>query len=183
MVISVSASLSGATPYTNHLTPSWRGVRSAEKQLSALLESGVPTAAKELTTHNHGGASLLLTLLEAHGQVAIYIPGRMIHFAARSYRGDGKTDAKDAAVIADQARMRRDLHPNTPATPEAIELRMLTDRQGDLVRDRTRAINRLRQLLLEIFPALEQAFDYASRRAALLLLTKYQTPGLFAAPV
>lgn len=30
----------------------WRGVRSAEKQLSALLESGVPTAAKELTTHN-----------------------------------------------------------------------------------------------------------------------------------
>ncbi|MFZ2272085.1 IS110 family transposase, partial [Corynebacterium variabile] len=161
----------------------WRGVRSAEKQLSALLESGVPTAAKELTTHNHGGASLLLTLLEAHGQVAIYIPGRMIHFAARSYRGDGKTDAKDAAVIADQARMRRDLHPNTPATPEAIELRMLTDRQGDLVRDRTRAINRLRQLLLEIFPALEQAFDYASRRAALLLLTKYQTPGLFAAPV
>lgn len=28
----------------------WRGVRSAEKQLSALLESGVPTAAKELTT-------------------------------------------------------------------------------------------------------------------------------------
>lgn len=32
----------------------WRGVRSAEKQLSALLESGVPTAAKELTTHRHG---------------------------------------------------------------------------------------------------------------------------------
>ncbi|WP_130840240.1 transposase [Corynebacterium neomassiliense] len=29
---------------------------------------------------------------------------------------------------------------------------------------------------MEIFPALEQAFDYASRRAALLLLTKYQTP-------
>lgn len=130
------------------------------------------------TDLNHGGASLLLTVLEAHGQVAIYIPGRMIHFAARSYRGDGKTDAKDAAVIADQARMRRDLHPNTPATPEAIELRMLTDRRGDLVRDRTRAINRLRQLLLEIFPALEQAFDYASRRAALLLLTKYQTPGV-----
>lgn len=32
----------------------WRGVRSAEKQLSALLESGVPTAAKELTTHIPG---------------------------------------------------------------------------------------------------------------------------------
>ncbi|MFJ5620998.1 transposase [Micromonospora sp. NPDC093243] len=28
---------------------------------------------------------------------------------AGAYRGEGKTDAKDAAVIADQARMRRDL--------------------------------------------------------------------------
>ena len=35
----------------------WRGVRSAEKQLSALLESGVPTAAKELTTHTPRGVA------------------------------------------------------------------------------------------------------------------------------
>ncbi|WP_373302745.1 IS110 family transposase [Streptomyces atratus] len=32
-----------------------------------------------------------------------------MHHASRSYRGNGKTDAKDAYVIADQARMRRDL--------------------------------------------------------------------------
>ncbi len=30
--------------------------------------------------------------------------------ASESYRGEGKTDAKDAGVIADQARIRRDLH-------------------------------------------------------------------------
>ena len=40
-----------------------------------------------------------------------------------------------------------------------------------------RAINRLRAQLLEHFPALERAFDFAHRKAALILLTGYQTPG------
>lgn len=56
-----------------------------------------------------GGASLLLGLLAAHGLPIVYIPGHAVHNAAKAYRGDGKTDAKDAAIIADQARMRRDL--------------------------------------------------------------------------
>ena len=50
-------------------------------------------------------------MLLAHDQELLYIPGRTVHHAAGSYRGDGKTDAKDATVIADQARMRRDLQP------------------------------------------------------------------------
>lgn len=44
-------------------------------------------------------------------QKILYIPGRTLHHASKIYRGGGKTDAKDAAVIADQARMRRDLQP------------------------------------------------------------------------
>lgn len=40
-------------------------------------------------------------------QEVLSIPGRTVHHASGSYRGDGKTDAKDAFVIADQARMRR----------------------------------------------------------------------------
>jgi transposase len=58
-----------------------------------------------------GGAALLLTLLLAHGQKVFYISGHMVNRAAGGYRGEGKTDARDAAVIADQARMRRDLAP------------------------------------------------------------------------
>src|SRR5262249_14117115 len=58
----------------------------------------------------------------------------------------------------------------------AVELRILTSRRTDLVADRTRAINRLRAQLLEYFPALERAFDYSKSRAALILLTGYQTP-------
>ena len=87
------------------------------------------------------------------------------------YRGEGKTDAKDAAVIADQARMRRDLQPLRPEDDIAVELRILTSRRTDLVTDRTRAINRLRAQLLEYFPALERAFDYSASKAALILLS------------
>ena len=72
--------------------------------------------------------------------------------------------------------MRRDLQPLRPGDDIAVDLRLLTARRGDLVADRTRAINRLRAQLLEYFPALERAFDYSNSKAALMLLTGYQTP-------
>ena len=125
---------------------------------------------------NHGGAALLIALLIAADQRLLYIPGRTVYHASGGYRGEGKTDAKDAAVIADQARMRRDLQPLRPGDGIAVDLRILTARRADLVADRTRAINRLRAQLLEYFPALERAFDYSTSRAALILLTGYQTP-------
>lgn len=58
-----------------------------------------------------GPAALVIAVLLGAGQNLVYIPGRMVNRAAGAYRGEGKTDARDAAVIADQARMRRDLHP------------------------------------------------------------------------
>ena len=59
---------------------------------------------------NSGGAALSITLPLGDGQDLLYIPGRTVHHASGAYRGDGKTDTKDAAIIADQARMRKDLH-------------------------------------------------------------------------
>lgn len=125
---------------------------------------------------NHGGASLLIALLAAQGQVVAYLTGRVVRQASGTYRGEGKTDAKDAFVIADQARMRRDLGLLRPGDEIAVDLRILTTRRSDLVADRTRQINRLRAQLLEIFPGLERAFDYSTSKAALILLTGYQTP-------
>ncbi len=141
--------------------------------VTALADGGEITWAIDL---NAGGAALLITLLIAAEQRLLYIPGRTVHHASGGYRGDGKTDAKDAAVIADQARMRRDLQPLRPGDDIAVELRILTSRRTDLVADRTRAINRLRAQLLEYFPALERGFDYSKSKAALILLTGYQTP-------
>jgi transposase len=149
---------------------------------AALLEliAGVLALAGEdpvvwATDLNRGGAALMITLLADHGQRLLYIPGRIVHHAAATYRGDGKTDAKDARIIADQARMRTDLQPVRGGDQISIDLRLLTARRTDLVCDRVRAINRLRATMLEYFPALEAAFDY-SKKAPLILLSGYQTP-------
>jgi transposase len=128
------------------------------------------------TDLNAGGAALLIALLAAHDQQLLYIPGRIIHHAAATYRGDGKTDAKDARIIADQARMRTDLQPVRGADQISVDLRLLTSRRTDVICDRVRAINRLRSTMVEYFPALERVFDYSKSKAALILLSGYQTP-------
>lgn len=125
---------------------------------------------------NSGGAALAIALLADRDQTLLYIPGRIVYHASAGYRGDGKTDAKDAAIIADQARMRRDLHPMRTDDELSVELRILTSHRTDVMRDRTRAINRLRSLLSGYFPALERALDISNTKAALVLLTGYRTP-------
>jgi transposase len=122
-----------------------------------------------------GGAALATTILFNHGQPVHYISGRAIHRASESYRGEGKTDAKDAAVIADQVRIRRDLHPLRTGDETVTDLKILTGRRMDLVADRTRTVNRLRAHLTDIFPGLERALDLTNT-GPLVLLTGYQTP-------
>jgi transposase len=156
-----------------------RKVGNTEDEILAFLADVTGLTEGEVvwaTDLNQGGAALLIAVLAANGQPMLYIPGRTVHHAATTYRGDGKTDAKDAGIIADQARMRRDLAPARGGDEIAVELRMLAAHRADLVADRTRTINRLRATLLEYFPGLEAAFDYAQRKAAVLLLTEYQTP-------
>lgn len=118
---------------------------------------------------------LLLTLLLDHGQKVVYVPGIVVNRAAEGYRGAGKTDAKDALIIADQARMRRDLTVLDGDDDLIIELRMLVARRKDLTADRTRAVNRLHDQLLAICPALQRALDLTTK-GALTLLTGFQTP-------
>lgn len=122
-------------------------------------------------------AALLLAVLLAHGQRVLYVPGRAVNRMSGAYKGgEAKTDAKDAHVIADQARMRRDFAAVSAPPALIAELALLTGHRRDLVADRTRMYNRLRELLLGISPALERAFDWPRRRGAVVLLTGYQTP-------
>ncbi|MFP5311208.1 MAG: IS110 family transposase [Actinomycetes bacterium] len=144
--------------------------------LANVLELAAGDSVVWATDLNHGGAALLIALLIGHGQDILYIPGRAVHHASKIYRGEGKTDAKDAAVIADQARMRTDLQPLRAGDDISTSLRILTARRADKSADRVRAINRLQAQLLEYFPALERAFDYSRSKAALTLLTKHRTP-------
>ncbi|MGW5792529.1 IS110 family transposase [Saccharopolyspora sp. NPDC003752] len=124
---------------------------------------------------NRGGAALLIGLLLNHDQPMAYLTGLAVHRASATYKGEGKTDAKDAFVIADQARVRRDLGLLRPGDEIAVDLRTLTTRRVDVVFDRTRQINRLRAQLLEIFPALERALQMTNK-GPIVLLTGYQAP-------
>jgi transposase len=121
-------------------------------------------------------SALLLALLAAHGQRAVYVPGRTVNRMSGAYRGEAKTDARDAYVIAETARQRRDFTAIDVPAKLAADLALLTAHRSDLVADRVRTINRLRDVLTGIFPALERAFDYSSQKGALVLLTGYQSP-------
>jgi hypothetical protein len=120
--------------------------------------------------------ALLLALLAEHGQPAVHVPGRTVNRMSAAYLGEAKTDARDAYVIADTARLRRDFAPVEIPTELAADLALLTTHRCDLIADRVRLLNRLHDVLTGISPALEAAIDYADHKGALVLLTGYQTP-------
>ncbi|WP_405784781.1 IS110 family transposase [Streptomyces sp. NBC_01378] len=121
-------------------------------------------------------SALLLALLAAHDQRAVYVPGRTVNRMSGAYRGEAKTDARDAYVIAETARHRGDFAAIDVPAQLAADLALLTAHRTDLMADRVRMINRLRDVLTGVFPALERAFDYSAHKGALVLLTGYQTP-------
>jgi transposase len=123
-------------------------------------------------------ATLLLTVLADAGKSVRYLTGRAVWQASTTYRGgEAKTDAKDARGIADQSRMRgEDLPVLHPDDDLVTELRMLTAHRADLVADRTRTINRLRQQLIAVCPALERVAEVRSDRGWAVLLSRYQRP-------
>ena len=120
-------------------------------------------------------SALLLALLARADQSVRYASGRVVAAMSAAYAGEGKTDAKDAYVIAETTRLRRDLSVIDTNTDLIRNLAVLTGYRADLIADRVRMINRLRDLMTSVFPSLERAFDYSSHKGALILLTGYAT--------
>jgi transposase len=159
-----------------------RRVANDEAELMAAI-AAVLRQAKQVTWAidlADGPAALMITLLLERGQRLLYLPGVAVHRISGAYRGEGKTDAKDAAIIADQARMRGDLRELHMEDAVIAELRILTAHRADLAAERTRTINRLRGQLLGVFPALERALDFANR-GPVVLISQFQTPAALAA--
>ncbi len=100
------------------------------------------------------------------GQSVRYASGRVVAAMSAAYVGEGKTDAKDAYVIAETARLRGDLAVIDADTDLVRNLAVLTAHRTDLIADRVRMINRLRDLMTSVFPSLERAFDYFHRTRA-----------------
>jgi Transposase len=122
-----------------------RRVVNNEPELATLIDEVVALADGQVLWAidlNHGAAALVIGLLVAREQSVTYLTGLAIHRAAASYRSEAKTDARDAFIIADQARVRRDLTVLRPGDEIAVDLRILTTRRVNVVFDRTRQINR-----------------------------------------
>ncbi|WP_071289832.1 IS110 family transposase [Mycolicibacterium llatzerense] len=164
---------SGSVVFSRKLANDEQPIRQAISEID-LLGTTVSWAVDLTTVY----AALLLTVLADAGKTVRYLAGRAVWQASTVYRGgEAKTDAKDARVIADQARMRgEDLPVLHPEDTLISELRMLTGHRADLVADRTRTINRLRQQLVGVCPALERVAALTQDRGWVLLLTRYQRP-------
>ena len=154
-----------------------RKVQNDEDDLLKLIDEALSLAEEVIWAVDQpgGGAALLLALLWERNQRVLYVPGLSVDRARDAYRGESKTDARDARVIADQARMRSDLGELRAGEQEIAELQLFLARRRDLVTDQSRTITRLREALVSLFPALERALD-VNGKGPLILLTHYQSP-------
>ncbi|MEU2408563.1 IS110 family transposase [Streptomyces rubiginosohelvolus] len=123
------------------------------------------------------GALPLTVARDAGCQVA-YLPGLAMRRIADLYPGEAKTDAKDAAVIADAARtMPHTLRTLDLADEVTAELTMLVGFDQDLADEANRTSNRIRGLLTQFHPSLERVLGpRLDHQAVTWLLERYGSP-------
>lgn len=121
------------------------------------------------------GALPLAVARDAGCRVA-YLPGLAMRRIADLYPGEAKTDAKDAAVIADAARTMPHVLRSLELTDEiTAELTVLVGFDQDLAAEANRTSNRIRGLLTQFHPSLERTTAQI-RRDGSQYRTSSQTP-------
>jgi transposase len=112
------------------------------------------------------------------GAAAAYLPGLAMDRIADLHPGEAKTDARDAAVIADAARtLPHTLHEVEHDDETLAAPGMLNGFDDDLATESTRVANRIHGLLTQIHPGLERAVGaHLGHPAVTGLLQKYPTP-------
>jgi transposase len=152
-----------------------RAVTNEEADLGALVRWAAEHAAALVVDQPGGTAALLLRLCWDAGVAVGYLHGTAMARARDFYAGEGKTDPKDAFVLADVARA----HPRRvvwlePMGEARARLELLCGYDADLRADANRLTNRLRALLGTHWPALERALgERLDTRAVLGLLQQY----------
>lgn len=123
------------------------------------------------------GALPLAVARDAGCRVA-YLPGLTMRRIADLYPGEAKTDARDAAIIADAARtMPHTLRDLAPTDEAVAELEMIVGFDDDLAGEATRISNRLRGLLTQIHPSLERVLGpRLDHPAVLTTLERFGSP-------
>ena len=126
--------------------------------------------------------ALPVTVAQACGAVVGYLPGLAMRRIADLHPGEAKTDARDAAIIAEAARtMPHTLRALKTDDETLAALAMLNGFDEDLATSATAVSNRIRGLLTQIHPALERVVGaHLEHRAMVALLQKYPTPAALA---
>ena len=161
-----------------------RALPNNEAQLKALIE--------ELRSHGTllfvvdqpaSIGALPIAVARAEGIAVAYLPGLAMRRIADLHAGEAKTDARDAAIIAEAARsMPHALRTLRLADDALAELMLLCGFDDDLAAQITQVSNRLRGLLTQIHPALERVLGpHLDHPAVLDLLQRYPTPAALAA--
>ena len=85
-----------------------RKIANDETEIVTLLTTASALAQQLVWAVDIIGApsALILSLLTRAGQSVRYASGRIVSAMSRAYPGEGRTDAKDAYVIAETARIR-----------------------------------------------------------------------------
>ena len=146
-----------------------------ESMLDSAGEHGSVAVVVDMTA---SGAQLLLTIAAQRGVPVAYVTGLQMRRAADLYAGTAKTDPRDAWVLADFARRNADRLTWLEVTDELlVRLRVLNGRDVDLATDSNRAINRCRDALVAVSPALERAIGHRLGQPGVRdAMTKWPTP-------
>ncbi|WP_146704219.1 IS110 family transposase, partial [Shigella flexneri] len=120
--------------------------------------------------------ALPVAVARSEGVLVGYLPGLAMRRIADLHAGEAKTDARNAAIIAEAARTL----PHAAIIAEAartLPLSMLCGFDDDLAAQTTQASNRIRGLLTQIHPALERVLGPRLEHPAVLdLLQRYPSP-------
>lgn len=101
--------------------------------------------------------ALPVAVAQQLGLIVGYLPGRTMRRIADTYPGAAKTDARDAAIIADAARrLPHTIRALAEVAEHVVDLRLLCGFDDDLAQQLTATANRMRGLLTQIHPALER---------------------------
>ena len=122
--------------------------------------------------------ALAVAVAQDMGITVGYLPGLSMRRIADLTPGSAKTDAKDAAVIAQAARtMPHTLRAISTSDEDAAALSMLPGFDLDLARQVNQTANRIRGLYTQIHPALERVLGpWLEHDAVLEVIAAWPTP-------
>ena len=124
---------------------------------------------------------LTVAVAKDEGIDVAHIPPRKFKQVAETY-DEGKSDAKDAFIIADTARSQpRNIELVADRAEALAEVKAVSSARDDVVRERTRLYNRLHDLIGQTCPALESVLTKQKlhNELELMLVARYGGPNGF----